>query len=96
MEFTSEAERQGHQAARVKIYNDLQMVLAGNPLLPALEAMCDCVAVSVVMAAGSDRAKAHELLDRLLPDMKMTADNNLDLVAEQISRAGNVAGAGNS
>jgi hypothetical protein len=83
----TEEDRQANIAQRTEIYNDLQMVLAGHNALPALQAICDCLAVTVVMLTKSKRDDAHDLLDRLLPDLKRTADNNLDLVAEQMARS---------
>jgi hypothetical protein len=88
MEIETDDERMTRMEARTAIYNQVQMVLGGHALRPALEALCDCLAVAVVMATGSDRAKAHALLDALLVPMKMTADNNLDIVAEHARGAG--------
>ncbi len=71
------------QVQRDVIYNQLMQTIAGANPLPAIMAVADVLAVAVVDLVDSDREKAHDTLDRLLPGMKMTADNNLDRMAEE-------------
>ncbi len=91
MEFETDDERNTRNAARVGLFNQIQMILGGHAVEVAIPAICDVLAVAVTQATGADRHAAHKLLDGLMPDMKRSIDNNLDLVIEQQAR-GNVAG----
>jgi hypothetical protein len=84
MDFVSEDERQSHAERRIAIYNRLQTALAGSEPLAAVEAVCDTLAVAVVQICGAERQASQDLLDKLFPSIKRCADNNLDLVAEQM------------
>lgn len=95
MDFISEEERVAHTENRIDIYNQIQMIIAGTDQVAAVSAICDALSVAVVQICAADREKSHALLDTLFPSIKRCADNNLDLVAEQIklAAAARIAGA---
>ena len=86
MDSICQEEHQNHIERRIELFNRIQSTLGGADAIAAVEAILDSLAVAIVHVCAADRTASHELIDKLVPDLKRCADNNLDLVREQMER----------
>lgn len=71
---------------RRNLYEDLQMQVAGHPVLDTVEALSDSLASSVAFAATSIE-NADQIIDNLARDMKKTVRDNWEYVRSVAANA---------